>query len=98
MFRTQIYLDEEQAAKLDRKAANERTTRSAVIRDAINAALERDEQDLAAWKNELGRVLDEIVAGPAVDQPPGDEYVARLREQGAKRRELLERHWSQDGA
>jgi len=71
MFRTQIYLDEEQAAKLDRKAANERTTRSAVIRDAINAALERDEQDLAAWKNELGLVLDEIVAWPAVDQPPG---------------------------
>lgn len=98
MFRTQIYLDEEQAAKLDRKAANERTTRSAVIRNAINEALARDEHDFSAWKQELNRVLDEIVSGPGVDLPPGDEYVAQLREQGAKRQKMLDAHWSSDGS
>jgi predicted transcriptional regulator len=98
MFRTQIYLDEVQATKLDRKAAKERTTRSAVIRDAIDAALERDEEDFATWKQELDLVLDEIMAGPGVDLPPGEEYVAKLRAQGGERQRMLEEHWTKDGS
>ena len=63
MQRTNIYLEEEQARALDRMAAEEGTSRAAVIRRLLNRALsstdERLEADLAAIDASFGALADE---------------------------------------
>lgn len=52
--RTQLYLDEKQAARLDQRAAAGGTTRSRVIREAIDAYLSPDgDQWRARWEEAL---------------------------------------------
>ncbi|MGH3995288.1 MAG: CopG family transcriptional regulator, partial [Pseudonocardiaceae bacterium] len=54
MKRTQIYLDEKQAARLDERAAEGGTTRSKMIREAIDAYLTPDGDEWRArWKEAL---------------------------------------------
>ncbi len=82
--RTQIYLSKAQAAALDREALRRGTTRSHLIREAIEQsyATERDQE-------RVDRVL-ESTAGLWKDRTEtGAEYVDRIRT-GDRLRELFE--------
>ncbi len=88
MRRTQIYLDEEQTARLDARAAAEGITRSTVIRRAVDEYLARDERDPAAWKARWVEAVRETV-GIARYLPDGASYVEAVRAADADRlREL----------
>ncbi len=74
MERTQIYLSREQAAALDREAKRTGTTRSHLIREAIEARYGPD-RDAATLKEAL-----RATAGLWSDRPEsGKAYVDRLR-------------------
>jgi predicted transcriptional regulator len=82
--RTQIYLDEEQTARLDERAAAEGTTRSTLIRRAIDAYLAQELQDAAAWREQWQEAVAET-AGIAPYLEDGVEYVDNLRRGEAER-------------
>lgn len=91
MNRTQIYLDEKQTAKLDERAAAEGTTRSTLIRRAIDSYLDREIQDAAAWREQWQEAVAET-AGIAPHLEEGVEYVDNLRRGEAERfKELWQR-------
>jgi metal-responsive CopG/Arc/MetJ family transcriptional regulator len=72
--RTQIYLSREQAAALDREAKRTGTTRSHLIREAIEARYGPDRN-----ADEVREAL-RATAGLWSDRPEsGEAYVARLR-------------------
>ncbi len=87
--RTQIYLDDGQDDRLSRRAAAERSTKSAIIRRAIDAYLE-DAGD-ETLRLARFRAAVEAVAGAAPNLPPGSLYVERLRALDVERQEELER-------
>ena len=90
MNRTQIYLDEQQTSELDERAAAEGTTRSTLIRRAVDAYLAQEEQKAATWRREW----QEAVAEAAGSEPyleDGAEYVEKLRRVGAERLNELNR-------
>jgi predicted DNA-binding protein len=89
--RTQIYLDERQAQELARRAAARGTTKSELIREALDAYLGSGDQ--AAER--LKRFHDAIDAafGAAPDLPDGATYVRELREADVRRQEELEERW-----
>lgn len=87
--RTQIYLDAAQTAKLDEIAAAERTTRSSLIRRAIDAYIDEHERHMAAWREEWKEAVA-ATAGIAPYLEDGAEYVEKLRRVGAKRLTELE--------
>lgn len=75
--RTQIYLDEEQDARLGQRATAAGTTKSALIRQAITDFLSGPDADVVA----LGRfraALDEIEAQP-IPLPDGAAYTESVR-------------------
>lgn len=75
--RTQIYLSREQAASLDREARRRGTTRSHLIREAIDRtyAVDQDqERVLAVLRASAGAWRDR--------NETGEEYVERLRGSG----------------
>jgi|AntDryMetagUQ889_1029465.scaffolds.fasta_scaffold108835_1 predicted transcriptional regulator len=78
MRRTQIYLDEDQAARLDGRAAAEGVTRSLVIRRAVDDYLTREEHDEAAWRAQWDKAVRKT-AGIARHLPEGAAYVEALR-------------------
>ncbi len=89
MKRTQIYLEESQDERLARRAHAAGTTKSHLIREAIEAYLEgpRDEAPLLArFRQALGEV-----ANAPVSLPDGRSYVERVRALEVDRREALER-------
>lgn len=86
--RTQIYLDEEQTAKLDERAAAEGTTRSTLIRRAIDAYLAQELRDAAAWRKQWQKAVAET-AGIAPHLEEGVEYVDKLRRAEAERSKEL---------
>lgn len=70
MKRTQIYIDEDQDARLEQRARAERTTRSSLIRAAIDAFL-REDGDRSA----LQAALDETAGAlPDLEVPSRDEW------------------------
>jgi predicted transcriptional regulator len=87
--RTQIYLDEAQTAKLDEMAAAERTTRSSLIRLAIDAYIDEHERKRAAWRERWQEAVA-ATAGIAPYLEDGAEYVEKLRRAGAERLTELE--------
>lgn len=89
--RTQIYLDEEQAEVLARRARTRRVTTSHVIREAISDYLAKpdDEQD----ELERFRAAVDEAFGIAPYLPPGDEYLTELRRSDRERDEDLQRRW-----
>lgn len=89
MRRTQIYLGDDQTARLDERAAAERVTRSAVIRRAVDEYLERDERNSAAWSARWKEAVAKT-AGIAPSLPDGLTYVERLRAADAERLRGLE--------
>ncbi|MGI9032519.1 MAG: CopG family transcriptional regulator [Acidimicrobiales bacterium] len=84
MRRTQIYLDEDQTARLDGRAAAEGATRSTVIRRAVDEYLARDERDPAAWRSRWQEAVANT-AGIASHLPDGAAYVEELRAADATR-------------
>jgi hypothetical protein len=70
MKRTQIYLDEEQDLALERRARAAGTTKSALIRNAIDRLLsrERDPSGLTAVLEETAGAL------PGLEVPSRDEW------------------------
>jgi predicted transcriptional regulator len=89
MNRTQIYLDDEQTARLDERAAAEGTSRSMVIRRAVDTYLSEAEQSAAAWKAQWREALDRT-AGIAPYLQEGTEYVEEIRRKDAERLSRLE--------
>jgi ribbon-helix-helix CopG family protein len=87
--RTQIYLDDRQEAELDRRAAAEGVTKSALIRRAVDAYL--DGADDPGLRLARFRAAIEAVAGVAPDLPEGSLYVERLRALDVRRQDELER-------
>jgi metal-responsive CopG/Arc/MetJ family transcriptional regulator len=88
--RTQIYLDEGQTAKLDERAAAEGTTRSTLIRRAIDAYLAQEMRDAEDWRKQWQEAVAET-AGIAPHLEDGVEYVDKLRRADAQR--LRELNW-----
>ncbi|HET7508954.1 MAG TPA: CopG family transcriptional regulator [Solirubrobacterales bacterium] len=84
MNRTQIYLDDEQTTRLDERAAAEGTSRSVLIRRAVDIYLSREEQDAAVWKEQWQKAI-EGTAGVAPYLDEGGGYVEDIRRQDAER-------------
>lgn len=84
MHRTQIYLDKSQADRLDERAAAEGTSRSTVIRRAVDAYLEQEDRDTAAWRAQWKEALEKS-AGIAPYLKEGGEYVEDIRRADAER-------------
>jgi predicted transcriptional regulator len=87
--RTQIYLDAGQTARLDERAAAEGTSRSMVIRRAVDVYLSKEERDAAAWQDQWRRAI-EGTAGIAPYLEEGAGYVEDMRREDAKRLSQLE--------
>jgi predicted transcriptional regulator len=90
MNRTQIYLDDDQTARLDQRAAREGTSRSMVIRRAVDVYLSQEERDAAAWQAQWKKAI-EGTAGIAPYLAEGTEYVESLRRDDAERLSRFER-------
>jgi predicted transcriptional regulator len=88
MKRTQIYLDDEQDAALAVRADSVGQTKSALIRQAIDAYLSPtgERAGLQRLRAAVGEAL-----GAAPDLPVGAEYVERLRAADRERQRQLER-------
>lgn len=84
MNRTQIYLDDGQTARLDELAAAEGTSRSMVIRRAVDVYLSEEERDAAAWQAQWQKAI-EGSAGIAPYLEEAAEYVEGLRRDDAER-------------
>lgn len=84
MRRTQIYLDDEQAQRLDRRAATGGTTRSKVIRLAIDEYLQREDHDADSWRAQWRDALDRS-AGRAPNLNDGETYVEDIRNSDSAR-------------
>ena len=70
MKRTQIYLEEDQDRRLQARAKTEGTTKSAVIRQAIDEFLRRRSQ-----RDELRSHLDATLGSiPGIEVPSRDEW------------------------
>lgn len=89
MNRTQIYLDDSQTARLDERAAAQGTSRSMVIRRAVDVYLAQEEGDAAAWREQWKKAVEKS-AGlvPSLDE--GAEYVEDIRSADAERLSRLE--------
>lgn len=84
MRRTQIYLEDGQTARLDRRAEVEGVTRSTVIRRAVDEYLSRAAGDDAHWRDRW-RAAVAATAGIAPYLPDGIEFVDEIREADARR-------------
>lgn len=78
MRRTQIYLDDDQTERLDRRAAAAGVTRSTLIRDAIGEYLEHEEREPGAWRARWAEAV-RATAGLATHLPDGEAYVEQTR-------------------
>ncbi len=85
--RTQIYLDERQARELAKRAAARHTTKSELIREALDAYLAEGEGDAEV----LQRFRDAVdaVAGIAPYLPDGATYTGTSRAGDVRRQDEL---------
>lgn len=84
MNRTQIYLGDDQTARLDERAAAEGTSRSMLIRRAVDVYLSQEEQDTAAWRAQWRKAI-EGTAGIASYLDEGADFVDGIRRADAER-------------
>lgn len=89
--RTQIYLEERQDRELSRRAAERHTTKSELIREALDAYLGSEDAEAEALRR--FREAVDAVAGVAPYLPDGATYVRELREIDARNWEELEKRW-----
>jgi predicted transcriptional regulator len=88
--RTQIYLDDDQTARLDERAAAEGVTRSTIIRRAVDEYLAHEDRDAAAWRRRWLHAVEQT-AGIAPYLRDGAAYVDDIRAADAERLQELER-------
>lgn len=93
MRRTQIYLGDEQNAMLDARARATGTTKSALVRDAIDAFLS-DDAGSAAFGMTRMRAALVGAAGIATHLPSGAQYVEGIRAGDADRAARLDQRRS----
>jgi predicted DNA-binding protein len=76
MRRTQIYLGDDQAERLTRRARTSGVTKSTLIREAVEAYLSTpdDADELARFR----AAVDAVAAEP-IDLPDGESYVEAIR-------------------
>lgn len=84
MRRTQIYLDDEQTARLDERAVADGVSRSTLIRRAIDDLLSADEHDPEEWRSRWLAALASS-EGVAPGLADGAAYVDALRTADAHR-------------
>jgi predicted DNA-binding protein len=89
MKRTQIYLDLDQDRRLARRATAAGTTKSTLIREAIESYLSSADDD-AGRLRQFQSALDAVERTPLTVEP-GGEYVERLRTADEELREESER-------
>jgi predicted DNA-binding protein len=87
--RTQIYLGDDQDALLEARAAGTGRTKSALIREAIDAFLSDDTTSSASAVLRM-RAAVAGAAGVAANLPPGADYVEALRVADSERAALLD--------
>lgn len=92
MVRTQIYLDENQTERLDQIAGVAGTSRSELIRSAVDSYLAAHD-NAGAERRERFRLALDATFGIAKDLPEGEQYVEALRRDGADRFRAL---WGDD--
>lgn len=92
MVRTQIYLDETQTERLDLLAGSAGTSRSELIRCAVDAYLAAQDNASADRRDRFRQALDASF-GIAKDLPDGEQYVEALRRGSADRFRAL---WGDD--
>jgi predicted DNA-binding protein len=86
--RTQIYLDESQDERLARRARAAGTTKSELIREAVDAFLADPEDE--ATRLQAFRTAVQAAAGSARRLPRGHDYVEEMRRADAARAQELE--------
>ena len=89
MKRTQIYLDEDQDRRLSRRAKASGSTKSTLIREAIDRYLDAptpEAQRLARFRE----ALDAIAARPIRSLPDGKTYVETIRSADERRQGELD--------
>lgn len=89
MKRTQIYLDENQDARLSKRAEAAGVTKSTLIRQALDEFLEGPLDEKARLSRFLSAV--EEIAKTPLDLPYGAAYVEEIRARDVERQEELER-------
>jgi hypothetical protein len=89
--RTQVYLEERHARELARRAAARKTTKSELIREALDAYLGAGDPEAERLKRFRDAV--DAVYGIAPYLPDGATYVRELREADVRRQEELEKRW-----
>lgn len=89
MKRTQIYLDEDQDARLSKRAEAAGVTKSTLIRQALDDFLEGPLDEKARLSRFLSAV-DEIAKTP-LDLPDGATYVEEIRARDVERQKELDR-------
>lgn len=87
--RTQIYLDDKQDARLERRAGAARVTKSRLIREAIDLYLTGRQDETREL--ERFRAAVRAAAGSAPCLPSGTKYVTALRRKDAHRQRELDR-------
>jgi hypothetical protein len=90
MRRTQIYLDESQVDRLAERAAAQGTTRSDLIREAVDAYLAGSGGDERS-RLKAFRAAVRAAAGAVARLPEGRRFVEETREADAGRERDLER-------
>jgi metal-responsive CopG/Arc/MetJ family transcriptional regulator len=80
--RTQVYLDDGQTARLDERAAAEGTSRSMLIRHAVDVYLSREDQ-ATAWQEQWKKAV-EGTSGIAPYLEGGAAYVEGIRSKDAE--------------
>ena len=91
MRRTQIYIDEDQATELARRARARGVTSSHVIREAIERYLVGEEDEAAELARQRTALRDAFGSVPSL--PDGRAYVDELRKGDRARDERLEGRW-----
>jgi hypothetical protein len=91
MKRTQIYLDEEQDRRLAVRARAQGTTKSTLIREAVDEYLTGDAG--AEARLQAFRAAVHAAAGTTPRLPSGRKYVDDLRRADAERQRELEERW-----
>ncbi len=95
--RTQIYLDEDQDRRLAKRAEAWGTTKSELIRQAVDDFLDREDEEAAALAR-LKQTVRELYQRPPSGGPSGAETVEEIRRVDAERLGWLDRYWRADEA
>jgi hypothetical protein len=85
MKRTQIYLDESQQERLRVAALARGTTTSALIREAVDRYLARDEMTIAEKREKIRQLGERFAKDPAFVGVDPVEYVEESRARSARK-------------